>query len=243
MTSSLPGAWSLIVDSWNAFLKHWSTTVQYSAWMILVVAHQQIAFFFPEESGMWWIALLIGSIASIALAVWASIRLYQVVLAIDGGRAVDVKTTATAATLILPFLLVGLLEGLAVFGALLLLVIPGIYVGVRLAFSKFAVLEQGLRGRAALVASWNMTKDKFWAIFGRQLAGGVVFGLGFIVAILVLMMILSLFIGGEAMKDLNDASGPSSFLFGLGNGILQAAIIPLFVMFQVKLYRAVKKGA
>lgn len=243
MTTSLPGAWSLITDSWHAFTKHWSLTVKYAAWLVLAVAIQQILFFFPEQSTAWYVALVLGTIVGVVIALWVSIRLYQVLLTLEAGKTVDAKTTALALSLVGPLLLVSFFEGLASLGGFILLVIPGIYVATRLAFSKFALLDQNIHGRAALVASWNMTKGRFWAIFGRQLAGGAVFAVGMMIILVVLMLLFSVVVGRDAVDALDESSGPVAFLFGLAQGIVQAAVLPLFAVFQVKLYNALKKIA
>lgn len=241
MTNALPGAWKLIVDSWHAFVKDWNTTVKYSIWMVLVAAIQQIVVFFPEEEASFWVAFGLSLVVGVVLALWVSIRLYQVILSLESGKTVDAKTTASAMTLLLPFLLVAVLEGVSVLGATILFIIPGIYVGVRLAFSKFTLLDQNKRGRAALVESWNLTKNKFWAIFGRQLAAGIVFAVGVMIITAILMVLLSLAMGGGFEGTANSNIG--AFLLGLVNGLVQAALLPLFAVFQVKLYYALKKAA
>ena len=239
MTTSLPGVWNLIKGSWDAFVKHWSLLVKYSAWIVLAVALQEVGALIPaSQAGLQTSVLLIGGIAGVFVTLWASIRLFQVIFSLEDSKAVTEKTTATAMALILPLVLVGILQGLATLGGFILLIIPGIYIGVRLGFSQLLVIDGNKRGRAALVASWNMTKNRFWAIFGRGLAFGVLF----VVLIMVASGIAFALIGSIA--DLkNETSGAGVFAFGIVNGLIQAAFLPLASTFQVKLYNAVKRVA
>jgi len=71
----------------------------------------------------------------------------------------------------------------------------------------------------------------------------VVFSLGMMGVIGALMLLLGLALGSDGFKALDESSGPVAFLFGLAQGIVQAAILPLFAVFQVKLYNALKKAS
>lgn len=63
-------------------------------------------------------------------------------------------------------LLVGLLFALAVFGGLILLIVPGIIIAVRLSVSIPALVVEGKRGTEALGRSWNLVRGYSWPVFG-----------------------------------------------------------------------------
>lgn len=67
------------------------------------------------------------------------------------------------------FFLTCLLAGLAIFGGIILLVIPGIILAVRFAFVRYISVEKGLAPREALKASVLLTKGYRWKIFGFAL--------------------------------------------------------------------------
>jgi hypothetical protein len=73
-------------------------------------------------------------------------------------------------------LLVGVLVGLAVFAGLILLVIPGIFVLVRLIVSIPALVIENRRGGAALSRSWNLVRGHWWPVFGTILLAGLIIG-------------------------------------------------------------------
>jgi hypothetical protein len=74
-------------------------------------------------------------------------------------------------------LLVSVLVGLATIGGLILLVIPGIYIGVRLAVSIEALVVEGRRGTQAMSRSWELVGGRWWHAFGTLLVAGLLTGL------------------------------------------------------------------
>lgn len=72
---------------------------------------------------------------------------------------------------------------LSLFG-LLLLIVPGIYVAVRLAFVPFLVVDEGLGPTAALAESWRRTEGRFWALLGGALLGLFAVWVGLILALI-----------------------------------------------------------
>jgi hypothetical protein len=74
-------------------------------------------------------------------------------------------------------LLVSVLVGLATVGGLILFVIPGIYIGVRLAVSIEALVVEGRRGTQAMGRSWELVGRHWWHAFGTLLVAALLTGL------------------------------------------------------------------
>ena len=71
-----------------------------------------------------------------------------------------------------PILVVSLLVGLVTLVGLVVLIIPGIYIGVRLAVSTQALVVEGKRGTQAMRRSWDLVGGHWWhAAFTVLLAG------------------------------------------------------------------------
>jgi hypothetical protein len=66
-------------------------------------------------------------------------------------------------------LLVSVLVGLATIGGLILFIIPGIYIGVRLAVSIEALVVEGRRGTKAMARSWELVGGHWWHAFATLL--------------------------------------------------------------------------
>lgn len=63
-----------------------------------------------------------------------------------------------------PLLLVTLMVGVAVIFGFMLLIIPGIWMAVRLAFAEIYLVVEGLTPLAAMRKSHDTTKELFWVI-------------------------------------------------------------------------------
>jgi hypothetical protein len=73
-------------------------------------------------------------------------------------------------------LLVSVLVGLATIGGLILFIIPGIYIGVRLAVSIEALVVEGRRGTEAMGRSWELVGGHWWHAFGTLVVAGLLTG-------------------------------------------------------------------
>ena len=73
-------------------------------------------------------------------------------------------------------LLVSVLVGLATIGGLILFIIPGIYIGVRLAVSIEALVVEGRRGTQAMARSWELVGGHWWHAFGTLVVAGLLTG-------------------------------------------------------------------
>ena len=71
--------------------------------------------------------------------------------------------------LFLNFLLAAIVTGLIVLGGFILLILPGIYLAVRLQFVPILVADKGLSPIDAVKAGWNLTKGKWLNVFAFDL--------------------------------------------------------------------------
>jgi hypothetical protein len=74
-------------------------------------------------------------------------------------------------------LLVSVLVGLATIGGLILFVIPGIYIGIRLAVSIEALVVEGRRGTEAMGRSWGLVGGHWWHAFFTLLVAALLTGI------------------------------------------------------------------
>ncbi len=61
-------------------------------------------------------------------------------------------------------LFIFILTALAISGGLLLLIIPGIYIGIRLSFADYIGVVEGKSAWESLKQSWEETDDYFWVL-------------------------------------------------------------------------------
>lgn len=140
------------------------------------------------------------------------------------GQPMGIKDAfMSAKPLIWPLFLTGLLAGIFTLIGLVLLVIPGIIVGVFLSFSLYIVVDENKKGMEALKAS-KAYVDGYWLpIFGRALLMGIVISL------------ISGIIGGIAQNLLGVNVGM------LVQNVIGLVVIPFAVLYMYDLYKNVKQ--
>lgn len=77
-----------------------------------------------------------------------------------------------------------ILYGLAIAIGLILLIIPGIYFGIRFQFFSYFIVEKNVGPVQALRMSWNLTKDLTWKLF---VYGLIVMGINILGALALLL--------------------------------------------------------
>src|SRR4029453_5437133 len=73
-------------------------------------------------------------------------------------------------------LLVSVLVGLATGGGGILVIIPGLFIGVRLVVSIEALVMEGRRGTQAMGRSWELVGGHWWHAFGALVVAGLLTG-------------------------------------------------------------------
>jgi hypothetical protein len=243
MPKPLPGAGTIISDSWKLFTSTWNTSVKTSSLLIYVgLAYFVGGLLMKVNENLSVLAVLI-SIAGAVASVWVSIRVYLTMLNLEAGKTPmpGAEESKKAWSLFLPLILVGILTFLVVFGASLLLILPGIYFGVALYFSQLILIDQGTRGTQALGASRALVRGRWWGTFWRLIAGGIVFGLLTGIVTAVVLWIIASIANTTAMGDQATVDPLVQGILQLVQMVVVAAFMPLMTGFQVKVYRALQK--
>ena len=84
------------------------------------------------------------------------------------------------------------LFSIAVIFGLVLLVIPGVYLGVRFSFAESAVVAEGICGPAALRRSFELTRGRFWSIFWLLVLTVLILLVPFVLLLLLFVLIPAL---------------------------------------------------
>lgn len=253
VSKPLPGAGTLISDSWKLFTSTWTTSIKTSGLMVFVgLAYLIVGILTHLQPALWPVAGVVAILAGFATS-WIGIRLVLTMLKLEAGQQpLDrAEESRKAWALFFPMLWVGILVGLVVLGSSILLILPGIYFAIALNFSQTILIDQDIHGTKALAASRALVRGRWWAAFWRIVAGGVVFGLLIGVSVAVIggiASLMSLPSASAASKEYTSTLGmgvdSSPLIFGISQ-FLQfvaiAALMPLMTGFQVKLYRVLQK--
>ena len=64
-----------------------------------------------------------------------------------------------------------------------LLVIPGIWISTRLSLLPYVMADRGVGGMQAIQMTWQLTRGRFWSLFGLSLLGMVIYFVGMLIII------------------------------------------------------------
>lgn len=186
VAAEFPKAGKVLSEAWAIYKTRFKTLIAISvipllAYVIigLVVAGGAVILSLLHISvgGLSLIAVVLVAIvfliAIIYLAVWGSVAgLFAIK---DSAEAIGWKESfKRSKPYINPFFSTGLLSGLAVFGGVLLLIIPGIIFALWFSQSPYVVIEEGLQNRAALKRSKYYVKGRLGLIFGKLFYMGII---------------------------------------------------------------------
>ena len=122
-----------------------------------------------------------------------------------------------------PLVLGTLLAALLSFLAFIFLIIPGIYVGVKLAFTFCAIALENQGTTGGLRYSWNLVKGRWWGVFWALLIGNFILGFG--VDVLV----------SGVVADVGD------FGVSMVAAAAATAVMPIFWVYLVLLFRSLQR--
>lgn len=132
--------------------------------------------------------------------------------------------------LIWAYFVIGFISGMAILGATLLLIIPGIMLSVMLSLSLYVLFAEDLRGYRALARSWQLVSGYGWAVFGRFFALGAIVW----VCLLVLTLVLMMLVGAQVISQ--------NSIFG---NVMSAAFIslvePFSIIYTFLIYRQLRE--
>jgi hypothetical protein len=174
------GIGDILGTALRLYRRYWSTLLAIAGIVVIPLTLLQYT------GGHWLRAHGWAAVSASLMAALAALLIYQVltgaitraVAAEIAGQRPGVEQSYRFGLIRLgPVLLVSVLVGLATAGGLILLVIPGIYVGVRLAVSIEALVVEGRRGTQAMARSWSLVGGHWWHSFAVLLVAGLLTGL------------------------------------------------------------------
>ncbi|MGY2954016.1 hypothetical protein [Thermostichus sp. MS-CIW-29] len=132
------------------------------------------------------------------------------------------RAVSKAVPLVLSTLLAALLSSLA----FIFLIIPGIYVGVKLALTPCAIALENQGTTGGLRYSWNLVKGRWWGVFWALLVLGLT--LGFAGGLIVVLV-------SRVVADFGDS------VVNVVRTAAATAVMPIFWVYVVLLFRSLQR--
>lgn len=244
----LPGTLDLVATTWRLFTSKWSELIAISVWFvyfgIVNFALAILQHYTPVIGSFITIPL---EIVMLLLSIWTGIRMMQAALRITAGEkeALPAAEAAKSWSFVWPLALTGLLQFLILFGATLLLIIPGIYLAIALAYSSLIVIDKQQQTMTAIKSSYALVKGRWWSVWWRELASSFIFGAVLFVIVALLQGLIAILALGPSAAHITDLSPSPLFTatMDLFTSIVEAATLPLFMILRTVIYRELEKTA
>jgi hypothetical protein len=148
-------------------------------------------------------SILVNIVAVAAAIIWSYVWLSAALAAVDGKEErLTIRAIGThfpSFRQVLKLLGVELLAGLIIVAGTILLIIPGIYCVVRLAFTNLSFVDRQGKIRETVRYSWNLVKGgTFWTVLlvvivmaALLLLGAVFFGIGLLLTYPIAILLLT----------------------------------------------------
>lgn len=234
------GASDLIKKSWSLYWSNFKELIIIAAWLLVPAIAMALLSFIPPAFVYLTAALFVAVfIANIIIGFWVNINLIEVTAKIYLGQKYNTRVISKNSWgKILPLIWVSFLAGLAVFGGMILFIIPGIIIAVWFAFATYINILEGVRGRAALSQSKQLVSGKWWSVFWRFLAAFFVYGAGLLIITYALLTIISMATGQvEALTSTEAAPWWQNII----SNLISVGATPLFLAVATILYLELKK--
>lgn len=251
--SKLISVSDLISSGWTQFLKDWRRLFEISIRFVLagiiVLAGSLIAERAPIPAGAADAIVGIASLLSIIITFYTVILLidYQLKKETEPEGEVPIDTKR-AWNLFLPLAWVSVLNFIAVVGGLIVFVLPGLWLSILLGYSIMFLIEENRRGTQALAASAALVKGRWWATLGRVLAPAVLVAILSFLLTFVITFLLGILVGFDRVfffaSQVQPAQATSGTIAGIQtalSSLVQIVLVPLSIIYQVKVYRSLKE--
>ncbi len=182
---------------WETFKKNPSFLVILV--ILLVVVEVVISMIFKPLTDIKTNTFVVSSLFSMASSIVASFFTLGFIKAIltlvntGKGNFSDIYSAFTNTKLLVNYLIASIIVSVAVSIGFILLILPGVYLSLRLTFFTYFLVDKNMGAMDAIQASWNATKGNVWnlIILGFLGVGLIILGaLALIVGLLVTIPIL-----------------------------------------------------
>jgi len=183
------GKVDLIKEAWALFKKNLNVVLALmGVYLVYYIAQYGVNYLFKNS-------ILASILSLVFLIVFLVIQLgaYNLVLKIvDGHKATiqDLYTYPNITMKILRNIAAGIIVGVIVLGGLILFVIPGIYLGIRLMFFTYYIVDKDAGVMDSIKMSWELTRNGVINLFFLSILflvinfiGALFFGIGLAITI------------------------------------------------------------
>ena len=214
------------LNSWRTFGANWITFLVLAA--IPTAVSQALSVTRAPAAGEGAAPVTIITMAIVSFIVWilSTMALTMAAHRTSDGQAVGIwESYSLSLGLFWRYIYTCILYFLIVVAGFIVFIIPGIILAIRYVFAPYAVIIEGISGKAALSRSKALTRDMLFGTFLLELGFGLLFLIVFAVPLFLLILLIGQFFGHPLLAEAVQQ---------YGNIVTEA----LFVIFNVLLFKS-----
>ena len=240
-THKLPGVFPLLRDAIGLYRAHWDIFLGYAGWLFLPLILSLAAFLAFESETAQLVHAGFSQLLLILLISWLHILVILLVPLLNKDQPIPFhRIGKQAVALLIPYLITTLVVEFFELTGLILLIIPGLYIGTILAFAPIITVRKGLGLIESIKASAALSKGRVLAILGRLLGGALVLGLVLLISWIGIEIARTLIAGGGLQGIF---LSPPSLVTEIIYQALLVLFLPAFMIYHMLLYLALDKFA
>lgn len=257
----LLSAGDLMGQSWQFFTSHWKPLLKRASWLLLVFV-LYFALAVPASMKQAWGAYAIVLVLYVLGCLVAMNHVSLYILKETSPNPSSPHLARRAVDLLAPTLWIMILTLVVISLAGIAFILPAIWLAISFSFAYLFLLQDNIRGVAALKASYHLVKGRWWSTLWHLLAPGIVMAMIIWFVSFIIWLFVGLVAGGSlfgifmamgsgANIGANIAGGFAGvillLLVVLVGFLLQLAIFfialcyPMIV--RIKLFQALKQSA
>lgn len=230
--------------SWNTYISRFKKYLPLLGLLFLFSLAGSMATYYLVEvlelPQIWGLAASAG----VSLVVYLLTFGITILLVIYTNRFLKNKKAAFSCKEVLrvfwPALWVSIVAGLIVAGGFLLLIVPGVLFTVWFAFPMYIAILEQRRGFALFAESRELSRGKFWAVFGRLVVPNLFWGLISYLVLAGIFNIIGLFLNKSITAQSELGFGMNVVFFAISS-LAAAFFAPLYIIVTTIVYGEVKK--
>ncbi|PIR66250.1 MAG: hypothetical protein COU51_04815 [Parcubacteria group bacterium CG10_big_fil_rev_8_21_14_0_10_36_14] len=139
-----------------------------------------------------------------------------------------------------PAILISVLAGFITVGGFILFIIPGIIFTVWYAFAMYLAILQKKKGLELLKESRELSRGKFWPVFGRLVVPNIFWGIIAYLALVGIFNLIGLIIG-QSVINLSETGLGLNLVILFVSDLIVAFFAPLYAIVGTIVFREVRK--
>jgi len=247
-TTQLISISDILSEGWKEYKRDWKKLLEISI-RFLFAGLIELAFAMIADrlaANVAQVLLIIGTAIAYLIILQTIIVLIDYILQRErGAESKAAPRWQLGANLFWSYLWINFLVVLATLGGFFLLVLPGIWLAILFSFSIFLLIDEKKKGSQALARSAELVKGRWWKVLWRIFVPSLAVIVITLLSSFVLTAVISIFAGGFTQTvNFLAAQTLSPIQQGISatiDSIVSIIIIPLAVLYQVKLYSSLKK--